>query len=186
MVGIQESLDANKKWALHFSTRTTFVNQEVKTLKQSSTEQNTRLNDLEQVTSALGFDVQKAIASISSLKTQVSPSGGSVQYLEEFFDQDDYNYYDEDEEFKTPYDQSVHMVRTETTTDNGSNKTERPVENQYRVPSPIHPINIENNFRRTPFVSMAELNKDQGRNDYSPCQDVHNLQSLSNVAKWNL
>ena len=119
------------KFGFVTSTRTTFVNKEVKTLKQSSTDHNTRLNDLEQVTSALGFDVWKAIATVSSLKTQVSPSGGSVQYLEGFFDQDDYNSYDEDEDFKTPYDQSVHMVRTKTTTDNGSNKTERPVENKY-------------------------------------------------------
>ena len=34
------------------------------------------------------------------------------------------------------------MVRTKTTKDNGSNKTERLVENQYQVPSPIHPLNI--------------------------------------------
>ena len=92
MMGIQETLDANKKWALYTSTHTTFVNQEVKTLKQSSSYHNTRLNNLKQFTSALGFDVWKAIATISSFKTQVSPSGGSVQYLEGFFNQDDYNY----------------------------------------------------------------------------------------------
>ena len=49
MMGIQESLDGNEKWALHTSTRTTFVNQEVKTLKQSLTEHSTRFKDLEQV-----------------------------------------------------------------------------------------------------------------------------------------